>query len=144
MRLLRLLLPLLPVLLKLLPEATQATGHLGRKLVLRVALVLIPVLLLLVAACFAVAAIYLALAEAWSRPAAAALVALGLCVLAGLEAIVVIALDRARQVRRAQASRDAMLLPLQEAGKLIAAKPLPSVLVAAVAGALVALLVRRR
>lgn len=144
MSLLRLLLPLLPVLLKLLPEATQATGHLGRKLVLRVALVLIPVLLLLVAACFAVAAIYLALAEAWSRPAAAALVALGLCVLAGLEAIVVIALDRARQVRRAQASRDAMLLPLQEAGKLIAAKPLPSVLVAAVAGALVALLVRRR
>jgi ElaB/YqjD/DUF883 family membrane-anchored ribosome-binding protein len=57
---------------------------------------------------------------------------------------VVIALDRTRQVRRAKASRDAMLLPLQEAGRLIAAKPLPSVLVAAVAGALVALLVRRR
>lgn len=144
MSVLRLLVPLLPALLKLLPEATQATGHFGRALALRVALVLIPVLLLLVAACFAVAAIYLALAEAWSPPAAAALVALGLCVLAGLEAVVVIALDRARQVRRAEASREAMLLPLQEAGKLIAAKPLPSVLVAAVAGALVALLARRR
>ena len=147
MNLLRLLLPLLPALLRLVPEAPQATHHLGRRLAVRTALVLIPVVLLLGAACFAVAAVYMALAVALSPPAAAAIVAAGLCVLAGLEAAIVLALDRAAEARRAQAARDAregLLAPLQEAGKLIAAKPLPSVLLAVAAGAVVALLSRRR
>ena len=133
MNLLRLLLPLLPALLRLVPEAPQATHHLGRRLAVRTALVLIPVVLLLAAAYFAVATVYMALAVALS--------------VAGLEAAIVLALDRAAEARRAQAARDAregLLAPLQEAGKLIAAKPLPSVLLAVAAGAVVALLSRRR
>ena len=114
---------------------------------LRVALVLIPVLLLLVAASFAIAALYMVLADALSPPAAAAIVALILCGLVGLEAILVIALERVndnRQAQAAQRAREQLLDPLEEVGRLIRAKPLPSVLVAMVAGALVTLLGRRR
>jgi len=145
--LLRLLLPLLPELLRFLPEAPHATQHLGRGLAVRAAIVLIPLLLLLTAAFFAIAAAYMALAEALSPPAAAAIMALALCGLAGLEAAVVIALNRAAEKRRAQAAqraREELLQPLEEAGRLIGAKPLPSVLVAMAAGTLVALLGRRR
>ena len=147
MSLLRLLLPLLPELLRLLPEAPHATQHLGRDLALRAALVLIPVLLLLTAACFAIAAAYMALAESLSPPVAATIMALALCGLAGLEAAVVIALNRAAEKRRAQAAqraREDLMQPLEEAGRLIGAKPLPSVLLAMAAGTLVALWGRRR
>jgi hypothetical protein len=144
--LLRLLLPLLPELLRLLPEAPHATQHLGRGLAVRAAIVLIP-LLLLTAAFFAIAAAYMALAEALSPPAAAAIMALALCGLVGLEAAVVIALNRAAERRRAQAAqraREDLMQPLEEAGRLIGAKPLPSVLLAMAAGTLVALWGRRR
>ena len=90
----------------------------------------------------------MALADALSPPAAAAIVGAGLCVLAGLEAAVVLALDRAAEARRAaggaRRAGEALLAPLQEAGRLIGAKPLPSVLLAVAAGAVVALLRRRR
>jgi small-conductance mechanosensitive channel len=145
--LLRLLLPLLPELLRLLPEAPHATQHLGRGLAVRAAIVLIPLLLLLTAAFFAIAAAYMALAEALSPPAAAAIMALALCGLVGLEAAVVIALNRAAERRRAQAAqraREDLMQPLEEAGRLIGAKPLPSVLLAMAAGTLVALWGRRR
>jgi small-conductance mechanosensitive channel len=146
--LLRLLLPLLPELLRLLPEAPHATQHLGRGLAVRAAIVLIPLLLLLLtAAFFAIAAAYMALAEALSPPAAAAIMALALCGLVGLEAAVVIALNRAAERRRAQAAqraREDLMQPLEEAGRLIGAKPLPSVLLAMAAGTLVALWGRRR
>jgi hypothetical protein len=145
--LLRLLLPLLPTLLNLLSEAPQAPRQLARRLALRAALILIPVALLLVGAGFAVAAAYLALAEALSPAAAAAIVALVMCLLAGLEAAVVIAMDRAATRQRAQSARNGraeLLAPLQEVGRLIEAKPLSSVLVAAAAGAVVAVLTRRR
>lgn len=148
MSLLRQLLPLLPALLKLLPADVQSPPrHVWRRLALRVALILIPVLLLLVAAAFAIAALYMALAETLSPPAAAAIVALILCLLVGLEAIVVLTLDRAAEDRRteaAQRAREQMLEPLEEVGRLIQAKPLASVLVAAAAGTVVALLGRRR
>ena len=148
MSLLRQLLPLLPTLLKLLPTDTPAPPrHFWRRLALRVALILIPVLLLLVAAAFAIAALYMALAETLSPPAAAGIVALILCVLVGLEAIVVLVLDRAAENGRAQAARrerEQMPEPLEEVGRLIRTKPLASVLVAAAAGTLVALLGRRR
>jgi hypothetical protein len=143
---LSLLLPLLPELLRLLPEAPQATQHFRRGLALRAALVLTPVLLLFAAACFGIAAAYMALADALSPPTAAAIVALALCGLAGLEAMVVIALNRAADKRRAQAAqraREELLQPLDEVGRLIGTKPLPSVLVAMAAGILVALLGRR-
>jgi small-conductance mechanosensitive channel len=145
--LLRLLLPLLPELLRLLPEAPHATQHLGRGLAVRAAIVLIPLLLLLTAAFFAIAAAYMALAEALSPPAAAAIMALALCGLVGLEAAVVIALNRAAERRRAQAAqraREDLMQPLEEAERLIGAKPLPSVLLAMAAGTLVALWGRRR
>ena len=148
MSLLQQLLPLLPALLKLLPVDTPAPQrHFWRRLALRAALILVPVLLLLVAAAFALAALYMALAEAMSPSAAAAIVALILCLLVGLEAILVIALDRASDNRRAQAAqqaRERMAEPLEEVGRLIRAKPVGSVLVAAAAGTLVALLGRRR
>ena len=148
MSLLQQLLPLLPALLKLLPaDARSQPRHVWRRLALRVALILIPVLLLLVAAAFAIAALYMVLAETLSPPAAAGIVALILCVLVGLEAIVVLVLDRAAESRRAEAAqreRERMLEPLKEVGRLIEAKPLASVLVAAAAGTLIALLGRRR
>ena len=147
MSLLRLLLPLLPTLLKLLPETPRAPRQLGRRLALRTALILIPVLLLLVGAGFAVAAVYLALAEALSPAAAAGIVALAMCLLAGLEAAVVIAVDRAAVRRRSLASRDAraeLLAPIQQIGRVIEAKPLPSVLAAAAVGLVLALLSPRR
>ena len=148
MSLLQQLLPFLPALLKLLPaDARSQPRHVWRRLALRIALILIPVLLLLVAAAFAIAALYMALAEALSPPAAAAIVALILCLLVGLEAIVVLALDRAAEDRRAEAAqraREQMLEPLEEVGRLIQAKPLASVLVAAAVGTVVALLGRRR
>ena len=148
MSLLQQLLPLLPALLKLLPADTPAPPrHFWRRLALRVALILIPVLLLLVAAAFAITALYMVLAETLSPPAAAGIVALILCVLVGLEAIVVLVLDRAAENGRAQAARrerEQMPEPLEEVGRLIRTKPLASVLVAAAAGTLVALLGRRR
>ena len=148
MSLLQQLLPLLPALLKLLPaDAPAPRRHFWRRLALRVALILIPVLLLLVAAAFAIAALYMALAETLSPPAAAGIVALILCFLVGLEAIVVLVLDRAAENGRAQAARrerEQMPEPLEEVGRLIRTKPLASVLVAAAAGTLVALLGRRR
>ena len=147
MSLLRLLLPLLPTLLRVLPEARQVTHYVGRRLVLRSALLLIPVLLLLVAAGFAIAAVYLTLAARVSPPAAAGLVALGLALLAGIEALVVIALDRMAERRReqsARAMRDELLAPLHQVERQIGARPLSSVLVAAVVGAVVASLQGRR
>ena len=99
------------------------------------------------AAAFAIAALYMALAETLSPPAAAGIVALILCFLVGLEAIVVLVLDRAAENGRAQAARrerEQMPEPLEEVGRLIRTKPLASVLVAAAAGTLVALLGRRR
>lgn len=143
----RLLLLLLPTLLTLLPEPPQAARQLGRRLALRVALVLIPLLLVLVAACFTVAALDMALADCLSPSAAVAIVALALCLLAALETVVVVALDSASQGRRAQAARDAqasLLVPLQDVGRPIGGKPLPSVLAAVVVGTVVAWVVRRR
>lgn len=147
MSLLRLLLPLLPALLKLLPEAQQTTRHLGRRMALRAVLILIPVLLLVIAAGFAIAAAYMALAAALSPHAAAAIMALALTLIAALEATVLLVRDRSTEQRRAEAARAArasMLLPLQEVGRQIGAKPVQSVLLAAAAGAVIALLGRRR
>ena len=146
MSLLRLLLPLLPTLLKLLPDAAQVPRRFGRRLALRTALILIPVLLLLVGAGFALAAAYMVLADVLSPPAAAAIVALALCLLAGLEALIVMALDREAEGRRVQAARDTraeLLAPLEELGRQIEARPLQSVLLAAAIGAVVAWLGRR-
>lgn len=147
MNLLRLLLPLLPALLKLLPEAQQTTRHLGRRVALRAVLILIPVLLLLIAAGFAIAAAYMALAAALTPHAAAAIMALALTLIAALEATVLLIRDRSAGQRRAEAARAArasMLQPLEEVGRQIGAKPVQSVLLAAAAGAVVAMLGRRR
>lgn len=138
---------LLRLLLALLPEVPQATYPLGRRLALRAALILIPVLLLLGAACFAIAAAYLALAAALSPPAAAAIIALALGLLAVLEAVTVIALDRSaeeRTARAARAARQSLLAPVEEAERQIAARPITSVLAAMAAGAVAAWLLRRR
>ena len=113
----------------------------------RAALILIPVLLLLGAACFAIAAAYLALAAALSPPAAAAIIALALGLLAVLEAVTVIALDRSaeeRTARAARAARQSLLAPVEEAERQIAARPITSVLAAMAAGAVAAWLLRRR
>ena len=147
MNLLRVLLPLLPSLLRLLPEEQRPARHLGRRIALRAALIVVPLMLLLAAAVFAVAALYLALAEALSPAAAAGIVALVLCLIAAVEAAIVLYLERvteARQAQAARANRDQLMQTLEGAGRVIAAKPVPSVLVAAAAGALVALLSRRR
>jgi hypothetical protein len=138
---------LLRLLLALLPEVPQATYPLGRRLALRAALILIPVLLLLGAACFAIAAAYLALAAALSPPAAAAIIALALGLLGVLEAVTVIALDRSaeeRTARAARAARQSLLAPVEEAERQIAARPITSVLAAMAAGAVAAWLLRRR
>jgi ElaB/YqjD/DUF883 family membrane-anchored ribosome-binding protein len=70
-----------------------------------------------------------------------------MCLLAGLEAAVVIALDRSAERQRAQAARNAraeLLAPLQQVGRAIEAKPLASVVVAAAIGVILALLAPRR
>ena len=147
MSLLRLLLPLLPSLLQLLPAEQRPTRHLGRRLALRAALIVVPVILLIAAAIFAVAALYMALAEALSPAAAAGIVALALCLLAAVEAAIVLYLERVNEARQAQAARearDSLTHSMESVGRLIVAKPVPSVLIAAAAGALVALLSRRR
>ncbi|MFZ1431311.1 MAG: hypothetical protein WAS21_31700 [Geminicoccaceae bacterium] len=147
MNFLRLLLPLLPTLLKLLPEVQQATTHhLARRLMLHAALIAIPVLLLLLAFAFASAASFMALETVVSPHAAAAIMALGLCGLAALVAVVLILLDRAAERRREQAlatARASALAPLHEAGRLIANKPLQSMALAAAAGVVLAWLGRR-
>jgi hypothetical protein len=144
---LRLLLPLLPTLLKLLPEVQQATTHhLARRLMLHAALIAIPVLLLLLAFAFASAAAFMALETVVSPHAAAAIMALGLCCLAALVAVVLILLDRAAERRREQAlavTRANALAPLHEASRLIASKPLQSMALAAAAGVVLAWLGRR-
>lgn len=147
MNLIRLLLPLVPSLLQLLPVEQLPKRHLARRLALRAALIVVPLILLLAAAVFAVAALYMALAEALSPAAAAGILALVLCLVAAVEAAIVLYLERvteARQAGAARESREHLAHSLEGAGRLIAAKPVPSVLVAVAAGALVALLARRR
>ena len=147
MNLLRLLLPLLPSLLQLLPAEQRPARHLGRRLALRAALIVVPVILLTAGAIFAVAALYMALADALSPAAAAGIVALALCLLAAAEAAIVLHLERASEARQAQAAREArddLAQSMASVGRLIAAKPMPSVLIAAAAGAVIAILSRRR
>lgn len=147
MNLLRLLIPLLPTLLGLLPEAKLGTGSFARRLALHAELIAVIAVLLVTAFGFAVAAAYMALAAALTPHAAAAIMALSLCLLAGMAAVALFALNRTAERRRAQAmeaARDRALLPLQELGRQIGAKPVQSLALAAAAGALAAWLGRRR
>jgi hypothetical protein len=146
-KLLRLLLPLLPTLLGLLPEARQGTLNFGRRLALNAELVAVAVVLLATAFGFAVAAAYMALAAALTPPAAAAIVALGLALLAGLAVLALLAVNRAGDRRRAQAlnaAREQALAPLNELGRQIGARPLQSLAIAAAVGMVTAWLGRRR
>ena len=147
MNLLRLLLPLQPTLLGLLPEAQRGPRKLARRWALHAELVAAVAILLLTAFGFAVAASYMALAASLTPHTAAAIVALGLCLLAGGAAGILYAINRKSAQRRAeamQAARERALLPVQELGRQIGRQPLQSVLIAAAAGVVLSWLGRRR
>jgi hypothetical protein len=146
-KLLRLLLPLLPTLLGLLPEARQGTLNFGRRLALNAELVAVAVVLIATAFGFAVAAAYMVLAAALTPHAAAAIMALGLDLLAGLAVVALLAVNRAGDRRRAQAlnaAREQALAPLNELGRQIGARPLQSLAIAAAVGMVTTWLGRRR
>lgn len=147
MRFLPLLLSLAPSLLQLLPGEREAARALARRMAVRAVLTGLMALLLLVAAGFVVAAAYMALAQAYGPPLGAALVACGLVVLAFACAAGMALLQRpaGRPPGAASwdATRAAAMAPLDELKRHVETKPVQSVLIAAAAGALVALLRRR-
>jgi hypothetical protein len=143
--LLRLLLPLLPEILQLLPEARLESRRLTRRFALQAELILALTLILVAATGFAVAAGYMALAEALSPAAAAAIVALCLCFVALLVGMTLMLLNRQWEARRARAPNGGnSLLPLAELARQVEAKPVQSIVIAAAIGLIVASLGRRR
>ncbi len=146
MNLLRLLLPLLPELVKLLPGARQEARRMTRRFVLEAELAVALVLLLLLAAGFAIAAAYMTLAAALTPPAAAAIMALCLLVLGLMVGGVLALLHRDWAMRGARTRDDAGDVAYKELARLgrqIEAKPVQSVLIAAVVGVVAASLGRR-
>ncbi|MFO1067178.1 MAG: hypothetical protein U1E14_01495 [Geminicoccaceae bacterium] len=147
MRFLPLLVSLAPQLMQLLPGEREAARAMARRMAMRAVLGTVMVLLLLVAAGFALAAAYMALAERYGPPAGAAVVAGGLVLLALLCAVGMMLGERpaTRPPGAAtwDATRAAALAPLDELKRTVESKPVQSVLIAAAAGALVTLLRRR-
>lgn len=147
MKFLPLLVSLAPQLLQLLPGEREAARAMARRMAIRAVLGTLMVLLLLVAAGFALAGAYMALAGHYGPPAGAGILAAGLVLLALLCAVGMALGDRpaSRTPGSAtwDATRAAALAPLDELKRTVESKPVQSVLVAAAAGALLALLRRR-
>ena len=147
MKFLPLLVSLAPQLLQLLPGEREAARAMARRMAIRAALGTLMVLLLLVAAGFALAGAYMALAGHYGPPAGAGILAAGLVLLALLCAVGMALGDRPASRTPGSATWDstraAALAPLDELKRTVESKPVQSVLVAAAAGALLALLRRR-
>jgi hypothetical protein len=138
---------LLPLLGGLLPLGGSLTAEARRGLGLQLGLGAMVLVLASTAFGFGVAACYMALATSLSSPPlAAALVAAGLALIAVILVCAMTLVARDRALRRAQAriaARQAAMAPLDQLVGQVAAKPLQSLLVAAVAGVIAGWIDRR-
>lgn len=138
---------LLPALGPVLARSGMPIRETLRGLIVEVAVALAAAAVAATGIGFGIAACYMALARSVGAPGAAAIVALGLLVIAGLMALVVSMLS-ARRSRRAAVARlaaqqAAAADPMAKLAGQVGANPLRSLLVAAVAGAITGWLDRR-